>query len=135
MYPDTSEPMIIRPSQKPTAFRNTNPTDPAVTEPSSAMPTITARMIIPSTSSITAPASTVTPSGESSRLISARTLAVMPTEVAVMMDPTNSAGSIAWIDSRLANPSMMVAPKPMANGRTTPPAATAVAGRTYFMNC
>ncbi len=51
---------------------------------------------MPSTSSITAAARTVTPSGVSSRSRSVRTRAVIPTEVAVMLAPVKRAGGAAY---------------------------------------
>ncbi len=58
----------------------------------------------------------------------------MPTDVAVIMAPTNNAGTVPSIESKSANPKKTVAANPITNGRMTPPAATAVAGRTYRLN-
>ena len=59
--------------------------------------------------------------------MSDKTRAVMPTDVAVMIAPTNNAGKRSCMESKLANPSHTV--KPRRNGTITPPAATTVAGR------
>ncbi len=54
------------------------------------IPRIIARTMIPPTSSITAPARMVTPSGDSIFFFSERILAVIPTEVAVAIAPKKS---------------------------------------------
>ena len=82
---------------------------------------------MPSTSSTTAAAKTVTPSGESSRDRSDNTLAVIPTEVAVIIAPIKSAEG-DHIPAGPAKPNATVAQAPRKNGMSTPPSATAVAG-------
>src|SRR3546814_8502869 len=69
-------------------------------------------------------ARTVTPSGESRRLMSARTRAVMPTEVAVMIAPMNRAGTRVVIESNDASPNMIVPKKPSTKGVITPPVSS-----------
>ena len=89
-------PRIVPPSQIPNAWiairlivpQLTPPVEPAFSVPIIPMPT--ARTMMPSTSSITAPAMIVTPSAESIALRSERIRAVMPTEVAVHMIPMKS---------------------------------------------
>ena len=90
---------------------------------------------MPITSSTTAAARMTTPSIESKRLISPSTLAVIPTDVAVRIAPTNSAGIASSIEAKLAYPNHKVTKAPKANGNITPPSATAVAGRMNRMNC
>ena len=76
-------------------------------------------------SSRTAAASTVTPSGLSSLRCSSSTRAVMPTEVATMTAPMNSASVSPKPMSSLKK---AMAPAPKTKGRTTPPAATGMLG-------
>ena len=100
---------MVKPSQTPTAFRAMRPMDPQATEPptwpetTETIPSITARMMIPSTSSITAAARMVTPSGESILRCSERIRAVMPTEVAMERTPKKRfTGAVrAWPVMRL----------------------------------
>ena len=128
-------PMMVKPSQNPIALTISNATDPPDTEPSASMPTTTATRTIPNTSSTTAAARIITPSIESNLLISPRTRAVIPTEVAVRIAPTKSAGMASSIELNVAYPNHKVTNAPSANGNITPPSATAVAGRINRMNC
>ena len=87
-------PSTVNPNQTPMAFTAINPIAPQFTVPpwpviTETIPRTIARIIIPNTSSITAAARTVTPSGESIFLCSDRMRAVMPTEVAVLITPRN----------------------------------------------
>ena len=50
------------------------------------------------------------------------------------MVPTNSIGTIDWIELKSPNPIQYVTKTPSANGTTTPPMATAVAGFNARMN-
>ena len=87
------------------------------------------------TSSTTAAARTVTPSEESNCFRSLSTLAVMPTEVAVITAPTNNAEYINWSPARPPGLKKKVAPTPNMKGTSTPPIATPEAGPAYLKNC
>ena len=128
-------PISVNPSQKPMALTINKATEDPETEPSASIPTTIATRTIPRTSSTTAAANMMTPSIESSRLMSPSTRAVIPTEVAVRIAPTNNAGIASSIESKLAYPNHNVTIAPSANGNITPPRATTVAGRMNFRNC
>ena len=95
------------------------------------MPMTIVRIIMPITSSSTAAARVVTPSGVSSLLKSPSTLTVIPIDVAVDMAPMKRAfGSVKLS----ANPNATVMPAPRTKGRITPPRATIEAGPEYLRN-
>ena len=79
---------------------------------------------MPSTSSTTAPPRIVTPSGVSSRPMSASTRALTATEVVAMIAPRNNARGSAGL---LARPKAMATATPSANDRRFPPTATSAA--------
>ena len=109
----STSPITVPPSHTPIAFSAVLPICPHGMPPCSAppeaapavcapmMPMPIASTMMPSTSSITAPAIIVTPSSESILRRSDRMRAVMPTDVAVDMIPMNSAAgsSTAFITS------------------------------------
>ena len=91
IYFEVNSPMPVKATQKIMALAPIAPTDHISTLPDMLMPTMIDRIRIPSMSSITAAAIIVVPSDEVSLPISANTLAVIPTEVAVSIDPINKA--------------------------------------------
>ena len=106
----------------------------AETAPVAFIPTIIAKINIPSTSSTTAPPNIVTPSLEFNSPKSPKTLAVIPTEVAVIIAPTKRPGINSFKESKDANPNIIVPNKPSKNGNTTPPTATKVADPMLLKN-
>ena len=132
-------PKAVAPSQMPKAFAAIMPMRPQSTPvPPAPCAEITPRPIastmMPSTSSITAPAIVVTPSSESMHLRSERMRAVMPTEVAVPMTPRNSAAG----DRKPMGPVPRILGirrtaqrSPRMNEPITPPTPTSVPASEY----
>ena len=97
-------------------------TSPTVTESPVTTFTTTVRMIRPSTSSATAAPSTMRASVVASARRSPKTLAVMPTLVAVSAAPRKIAVSVS-------QPRATPAPAPATNGTATPMTATSIDAR------
>ena len=119
-------PSALKPSQIPKALSAMSsiavklidpPPDPFIT---ATIPRTTASMMMPSTSSKTAAASMVTPSGESIFFWSESIRAVMPTEVAVESIPRKRQRGSMNGASRRSIPT----PAPLAKENTTPPRPT-----------
>ncbi|OQA28963.1 MAG: hypothetical protein BWY59_00603 [Verrucomicrobia bacterium ADurb.Bin345] len=122
-----SRPIAVKTIQNPTALAQIRPTSPQSTCPPAVwmreIATTTARSTIPSTSSSTAAARIVTPSGESILRLSARMRAVIPTEVAVDTTPRNSA---AGEENEGATRNRTAAHAPPMKDTITPPTPTAI---------
>ena len=125
-------PTIIKPNQNPSAFPAITVTSVKVTLPVALIPTTIVSTRIPNTSSTTAAARTVTPSGLAITFRSLSTLAVIPTEVAVSIAPMNNAFGSPILS---ANPKRTVAATPRTKGSISPPMATAEAGPANRRNC
>ena len=124
-------PTAVAPSQMPSDLKAIQPMWPQSTAPLPPDAPITpmpmARTTMPSTSSITAPATMVTPSGESSLRFSERMRAVMLTEVAVDMTPRKmQAGSrkLKWRPPMMPGSSHMPSSAPTPYEAITPPSPT-----------
>lgn len=131
MYFDVKSPMPVSANQNIIALAPIVPTDHISTLPDILIPTIIDSIKIPRMSSITAAAMIVVPSEEFNFPISANTLAVIPTDVAVKIEPMNNA-SRDQIPPGPAIPKSTLEYAPRKKGNITPPKATIVAGPEYF---